>query len=276
MLNKCDTRLGYHFRHNCVDTYGLDKSGDNEYKFNSLGFRGDEFNPDSNKNIFISGCSYTFGVGINVEETWGYQFKKLLAENTEKKLDDIGLMNFAIGGASNDYIARTLLTQSARFKPDLIIAYFTHSPRTEFIDENGTKMIGPWSVNLNLDKSKNDKCHLDEADEAAVYYYSYITPELEFINMIKNMLLLQSYCESRNINYILGSFYKNELFDNNEQSNSICTSLADLLNKKTYCDFNLDKIDTASDGGHPGRESNKLFAEKLFENLGKNIRTQSS
>ena len=270
MLNVCDTRIGYHFPNNCIDSYGLDTSGDNEYRFNSLGFRGDEFNPKSNKNIFISGCSYTFGVGINAEETWGYQFKKLLSENTDNNLNDIGLMNFAIGGASNDYITRTLLTQSNIFKPDLIIAYFTHSSRTEFIDENGIKMIGPWCVNLNLEKDENDKLHLDSVEEEALYHYTYTTPELEFINMIKNVLLLQGYCESHKINYILGSVYKNDLFDKSEQSNSVCTLFADLLNKNNYCNFNLNKIDTASDGSHPGRESNKIFAEQLFEKY-KNI-----
>ena len=266
MLNKCDARIGYHFPNNCIDSYGLDVSGDNEYRFNSLGYRGDEFNPQSKKNIFIAGCSYTFGVGINVEETWGYQLKKILSENTDDNLEDIGLMNFSIGGASNDYITRTLLNQSNIFKPDLIIAYFTHSARTEFIDENGIKMIGPWCVNEDFDTSKSDKLHLDSVEDEALCHYSYTTPELEFINMIKNMLLLQGYCESRKINLILGSIYKNDLFDTGNQSNSVCAQFSDLLKKKNFCKFNLDTIDRASDGSHPGRESNKIFAEKLFEN----------
>lgn len=264
MLNKCDVRIGYHFPFNCIHEYGTDQSGENEYKFNSLGFRGDEYSPDSKKNIFISGCSYTLGVGLDLEETWGSQFKSLLAKNLKLDSNDIGLMNFAVGGGSNDYITRILLSQSQIIKPDLIVAYFTHSSRTEFIEGNNIKMIGPWSIKEEYSE-KNDVLNLDDAAEEALYYYSYTTPELEFVNMVKNMLLLQTYCKSHNINLLISSVYKPEIFDSKLKSQSVCTQYADLLDKKLICDFNLEQIDSASDGSHPGPASNIMFAKKLYE-----------
>jgi len=264
-LNKCDIRLGYHTHNNTIRYYGSDESGEKEYSFNSLGYRCDEFNPKSKENIFIAGCSYTLGVGLNSEETWAYQFKKLLAEERKSKLDEVGLMNFSVGGASNDYIARILLSQSSLVKPDLIVAYFTHSYRTEYLDEEAIKMIGPWSVNLDFKGDKGTQLHLDDLEDEALSYYSYTTPELEFVNMVKNMVLLQSYCKSSHINWVFASIYKDDLFSESHLSNPVCSRLLALLDREHYCNSNIKIIDTAADNSHPGPKSNKAFAEKIFE-----------
>ena len=271
MLHKCDVRLGYHFAGNKVCYYGLDQSGEKVYRFNSLGFRGDEFNPKAVKNIFIAGCSYTLGVGLNFEETWGYQFKQKVAKEAGLGLKEIGLMNFSVGGASNDYITRILLTQMSLYKPDLVIAYFTHSSRIEYIDESSINMLGPWCVNSDITNDFYKQQHLDDVEEAAFSFFSYTTQELEFINMLKNMLLLQEYCKSHNIKLMFGSVYSKDLLNKCKEMNSVCSQFLDLLDTERYFKFNLDKIDAASDNSHPGVRSNKKFAEKLFETYQKSM-----
>ena len=58
--------------------YWKDKSI--EYKFNNLGFRSDvDFHPKDHGAVFL-GCSFTEGVGLPLEYTWGYHMSKYLDE----------------------------------------------------------------------------------------------------------------------------------------------------------------------------------------------------
>src|ERR1044072_3782329 len=82
------------------------------YRFNSLGYRSAEFDPTARLKIFVSGCSYTFGLGV--------------------RLDRANLQNFSQIGASNGYIARTIIRQCDRVRPDLAVIAFTHRERTEY------------------------------------------------------------------------------------------------------------------------------------------------
>ena len=118
-----------------VANYGLDESSEVTYRFNSLGFRGEEFDPDAPVKLFVSGCSNTFGVGVEFEESWPFLFKQKLAEQRGVPESSVNLMNFAQGGASNDYVTRTLVEQSSRVRPDVILAGFTHMHRFELFED---------------------------------------------------------------------------------------------------------------------------------------------
>jgi len=253
MLKKCDNfPVGY------VSNKIIKENG-KIYKFNSLKFRGEEYNPNAKKKIFIGGCSNTFGKGLNLRETWPYQFKKQF-----KISDKVNILNFAIEGRSNDYITRILMTQSSIVKPDLIIAYFTGASRTEYISENAVKAIGIWHI-----KKEN------KTQSEASSFYSYYTDELGFINMLKNILLLQYFCKQNNFDYIFTCYDIKKFSDKKYTSNPICNQFLELIDKKYLCDFRHEYIDYAADqitdkngiinGGHPGPKSNKLFAEKLFK-----------
>ena len=47
-------------------------------------------NPKAKKRIYVCGCSHTFGVGLNLEETWPYQFKKLFVQKGKATPEDTG------------------------------------------------------------------------------------------------------------------------------------------------------------------------------------------
>ena len=40
------------------------------------GFRGEEFDPASPVKLFVCGCSYTFGTGLDLEESWSFLFSR--------------------------------------------------------------------------------------------------------------------------------------------------------------------------------------------------------
>jgi len=78
MLKKCDFKLNDFVPNRAIEgPCGCENKCKKVYYYNSLGYRGEESNEKSKYKIFISGCSYTFGFGLNIEETWGYNFKKI-------------------------------------------------------------------------------------------------------------------------------------------------------------------------------------------------------
>ena len=52
-----------------VRMYGADRSGLKSYRFNSLGFRGEEPDPAAAVRILVCGCSHGFGTGLDVGES---------------------------------------------------------------------------------------------------------------------------------------------------------------------------------------------------------------
>ena len=61
----------------------------NAAKFNSWGFRDDEFNVSKNYRIAIVGDSFVFGVGVEENQTFTYLIKKQFAEENQ----NIGVYN---------------------------------------------------------------------------------------------------------------------------------------------------------------------------------------
>ena len=127
----------------CSDDDGANpKPTDTIYHFNSLGFRGEEFDPAARLKIFVSGCSYTFGLGVQHDQIWPALLKKRLADRLDMPLDHVNLQNFSQVGASNGYIARTIIRQCDRVRPDLAVIAFTHCERTEYLAPGVTQESG--------------------------------------------------------------------------------------------------------------------------------------
>ncbi len=91
---------------------GTDQSGTKTYAFNSLGYRGPEFDPDAGFRVFVFGESYAFGMGLDLEECWASRLVDLLTEQRGIDRQDVCVMNFAEGGASNTGIARNVLAHA--------------------------------------------------------------------------------------------------------------------------------------------------------------------
>jgi hypothetical protein len=139
-----DTRLGNiisagvpHFKPQDSDTL---------YRLNSLGYRSDEFDPHARIKIFVCGCSYTFGMGVPYEETWPIRLARLIAAKNHLSEHDVLVQNFAQIGASNDYIARTIVQQCERARPDLAVVAFTHLNRAEYLAGTKITNLGYWNV----------------------------------------------------------------------------------------------------------------------------------
>jgi hypothetical protein len=245
------------------DTYGNDQSKTKTYHFNSLGFRGEELDPDSPLKLYVCGCSFSFGTGLDIEESWAFRFKEKLAERRGLPVSSVNLLNFSQGGASNDYISRTLIEQSARVRPDVIVAGFTQMNRFELLDETTAFYFQP----SQLEKYAAAGGKRAELGKLGEFLYLGTDENLEKIRMIKNMLLLQYFCRREDIPFV---FFMFESLMREDLPAALSTPLTQPLFDEV--DFDLlvpiepgTKVDHAIDEFHPGPRSQGLMAEAAMQ-----------
>lgn len=266
-------------------TYGRDLSERKTYAFNSLGFRGEEFRSDAARKLYVCGCSYTFGVGLDLEESWPYLFRGDYARRAGLDERDVCLMNFSQGGASNAYIVRTLISQAAAHKPDLLIAHLTYYRRCEYYllleggDEStqymGAAQIAPhmvarwWERRAQVKSMPAPSRSLGRMlIEWANRYYRHTFDDLRALaETIYLALLLQSFCRERGIDYLI-CWLNREALSPTLLDHPALGPMVQLLDRERlrFCHLADPKyfVDRAADDAHPGPRSNALFAEQLF------------
>jgi hypothetical protein len=245
------------------DTYGVDRSKAKTYYFNSLGFRGEELDPAAPVKLFVCGCSHTFGVGLELEESWPFLFKLRLAEQHGLSPSSVNLMNFAEGGASNDYITRTLIAQSARLRPDVIVAGFTAMNRFELLDETKTFALGWGAINKDVFAERG----YEEIGRLGEFIFLGTDKVQEKVRMIKNVLLLQYFCRSRDIPLV---FFFFEAIKRTDLPATLCTPTTRALFEQIDLDAlvpteRTTRLDRAADGKHAGPRSHELMAEAAWD-----------
>jgi hypothetical protein len=227
---------------NTFTTSGSDNSGKCSYAYNELGFRGDSIHKNGFK-IMCIGDSNTEGVGVNNEETWPSQFCNLIPNGVN--------MNFGMGGRSNDYISRCLLTYYDLIKPDLVLIMYTSPQRREIYTESGG--IEPYMSTVSWGYLSETK----EGREIQSFNQHLQNDNEDFINWYKNHLLIKYFLESKKCNWLWNGWMEIP---------------------KEYVEFNRfdgqygDFIDKGADGFHSGRAHNNLYANNLFNYVYKNFK----
>jgi hypothetical protein len=149
------------------------------YKFNSQGFRADEFDLSS-PNIMFLGCSHTFGIGLPVESTWAHIVSTSL---------NFKNFNLGVGGASNDTAFRLAYYWIKQLSPAIVIHLSTDRTRIELHTiDNQVKNITAW--NYNFDNTKEFVRH-------------WLANEVNTdMNYLKNTLAIKQLCNDLNIKHI--------------------------------------------------------------------------
>ena len=258
-----------------MHTYGHDVSRTKTYHFNSLGFRGEEFNPDADFKLFVAGSSYAFGPGIDLEETWAYQLSQRIMESQSLPAQAMSLVNFSEGGASNNYTARMAVTQCSKVKPSLLVTEFVFKNRSEGFIDGKPFQVGPWllmnawqRLKTALSTPKKNRRLLRQRLSQVNHYYSYYQEEQAFIDTLKNILLVQSYCKAEKIPCMLFWTEFKQLEESRFTGNPVLAPLIAAIDKRCFCDFSITDedifVDRAADNSHPGPKSQQLFADKLM------------
>ena len=151
---------------------------------NSLGFRSDEFKKNHDgKHILFSGCSYTFGTGLNISETWANIVYKKIAQTDKCS----GFFNIGWPGTSIQQQSFSMFKYFEKFgNPDVVFWCLPSTFRSYFnTNFNGLiKILG--------EKYQGDVAEYKEIESL----YSINSTELtSFISYYQ----VDFYCRSNNI-----------------------------------------------------------------------------
>ena len=223
-------------------TSGSDNTNECTYTYNELGFRGDSIKKEGFR-VMSLGCSNTEGLGVNDNETWPYQFTKLIPNGVN--------MNFGTGGRSNDFIARCLLTYYDLINPDLVLIMYPSPLRREiYTKECGIEPFMP-TVSWGYLKETEEGVKTQE-------YLTYLQNDNEdIVNWYKNHLLIKYFLESKKCNWIWNGRELTSL--NYDEPNRF---------DGDYGNF----IDKGVDGVHPGPNHNREYSARLFNHIHQNFR----
>jgi lysophospholipase L1-like esterase len=228
---------------NSFKTSGSDNTEKCIYTYNSLGFRGDEPTKEGFK-IMCIGDSNTEGVGVNDIETWPAQFTKLVPNGVNH--------NFGVGGRSNDYISRCLLTYYDLIKPDLVLIMYTSPQRREIYTKEGG--IEPFIPTLSWGYFQDT---FDGSNAQSMLFKLQNNNE-DFINWYKNHLLIKYFLETKKCNWLWNGWF--DIPNEYEEFN------------RYDWEYRIPFTDTGADGIHPGKIHNKEYSIKLYNHIYKNFR----
>jgi hypothetical protein len=156
------------------------------YKFNSHGFRCEEFsNEDS---IMFLGCSHTAGIGLPLEDTWAYQVAKRL---------NLKCVNLSIGGIGPDMAFRLANHYIPQIKPKLVV-YYEPPPGRFYLYSSNEKFY-----------YFNSGCMEMTHPMFLKFYQHWLSLEENIeLDLLKHKLAIQALCQQNNIKFI---FSKHEL-----------------------------------------------------------------
>lgn len=189
--------------------------------------------------IWVAGCSFTEGVGVEYSQTWKYHVsKKLGLEYTD----------LSLCGSSITWSADQIL-QSDIQKNDIVFWQLTSHNRNYVINENKNDVYHVTAPRLAKLKQKSDLLVEYIDSETTVY---------------KNILAIrQVYNFCRKIKaklVILGTMYD---WDNVYVHYDVPCFEQTIIWPMEYVDLGTDRV-------HPGPEQHKIYAKKFIELLEKN------
>jgi len=198
------------YQKNLKENYDLLKSNnwiDNPftYKFNSHGFRCDEFTNDPT--IMFLGCSYTCGIGLPIDTVW----PELISAQLNMRC-----ANLAQGGGGPDTAFRMCHGWIDKINPKLVILLTPPHGRFEMANEKGFDLVNS-QVTITAKEHLLYKLWLSFEDN--IYF-----------NKLKNIFAIEHLCQSRNIKFLN---FESDTFINFFSNNDYARDL-EHLGKKTH------------------------------------------
>jgi len=152
-----------------------------DYRFNSHGFRTDEFDQPIDAACF--GCSFTMGTGVHKQDTWPSQLQALTG---------LSVANLGHAGSSNDTAVRFALHYLPLLRPRYAVWLQTDRHRIELLDESF-----PMSLNIMASDTQNP-CAND------FFIKTWFTSQInQQLNLQKNTLAFEQLCNSLDIRSVI-------------------------------------------------------------------------
>lgn len=207
---------------------------DISYKFNSNGFRNEEF--EYFNNALFLGCSFTLGEAIPVDLRWTKIISQALMLNEN---------NLAVTGASGDTCFRLANYWVEKLNPKYVFVLYPFKHRREEFKNDTVYSLYP-----NADAKKVSKIVSEQVldmpphDEEIFNYHNKIwlsSQENILINYTKNLAAIENICSKNNAKLFI-----------------IC--FEDILN-------NVFSFPRGRDQMHPGIEAHKYIANLFLEKM---------
>lgn len=163
---------------------GWDQPGAITYKFNSHGFRADEF--DGGPYMMALGCSYTIGIGLPDDVTWARQTAKTLK---------MKCANLAWGGYSADTCFRMAEYWIPALRPTYVCMLAPPMHRIELLLDKDSLSTPQIPVEVFLPQSQS--LLFDPGDQYLKHWF--LNEENARVNQSKNILAIQQLCADLNI-----------------------------------------------------------------------------
>ena len=238
------------------------------YEFNSLGFRGAEYDPRAALRVFVCGCSYAFGMGVLADMTWPVVFTRLAASALGVPVEQSHVQNFSQIGASNNYVARTLIKQCHQISPTLAIAAFTHNSRVEYLDGQEIRNLGYWNINPS-------NRFPEPPDAPGARFFRQYSEREGLQNLLTNMVLFQSAMVNRRVPYIMVWIDIDRLHTAQVILEPVLNDYYTVLDLSRVSRLSIKQhhihVDTVE--GHPGPQSQERFARALVKEFGSRLLT---
>jgi hypothetical protein len=151
-----------------------------DYKFNSNGFRCDNFDKHSDLPILFMGCSFTEGTGLPLSEIWPTHILNNIKALPDYNNKQIPFWSIALPGSGLDSQLRELYNYYQLVKPKYIFVLLPQLHRREFCF-NDTKNIMQWVPSLICKGLPIDVAKLF-MDDSYAYHQSY--KNLSLLNLI--------------------------------------------------------------------------------------------
>jgi len=167
------------------------------YTLNSLGFRSEEFDNQTNIKILYAGCSVTHGTGLPLEHTWHGILNNFISKEISKP---IKTFNLGIPGAGIDAIIRSLYItiEHCKFIPDMVCILLPSVMRKEIIIETETNVV---NLNYIPGISPNPDKIIAEFTELQDKLISH---RQQYNDCFKNLLFLKYFLKNKNIPFAFG------------------------------------------------------------------------
>lgn len=187
--------------------------------------------------IMTLGCSHTFGVGIPLEHTWGYQLTKKLNMNTDR------YANLGMCGASMENVLMIASSVIMRHQPKVVAILAPHSERSIIMNNNDR------IVTLFPGNAKNPEI-LEALGDNAVDKLDHWHEWLDDNHRYQEAkITMMKYCIQR----ICSASHSRLLWVDLDN---------DLRNKTVY---DTEHLNRARDRMHVDGYHNNIFAEKFME-----------
>ena len=160
-----------------------------QYKFNSRGFRDQEWPEDLHElkdAVWCFGDSFTVGFGAPWEHTWPFLLSKKINKRT---------INISMDGASNDWMSRKINEVIADIAPPWIAVQWSFTERREHPDSTLTdEQRRQWHIIGELEGIENLLGNINQVENHACTTVIHSTIPHFTTNQLSKTVLLKKHC----------------------------------------------------------------------------------